>query len=138
MTVGLRGVRGQVGWRWLQCVLQLRSRGTRGLGNTGIMGRHGGTRQLRDEVGGWCNGYYGADQGLIGEYLMSGAPSAFDRAAEEVLHQIDVDQCHWTNDAESTFLGGMWGGLAEGADHSKGRWMSIMYNARSTAGWAHY
>ncbi|MFQ6096460.1 MAG: hypothetical protein ACE5O2_01950, partial [Armatimonadota bacterium] len=81
----------------------------------------------------WCNNYYDASRGFIAEYLMTGNPNAFDRAEEQVLHQIDVDTCHWHTNP--SFVGGLW--TYQGDDHSNGGycWAPLR---RSLAGWIYY
>jgi len=81
----------------------------------------------------WCNNYYDASRGFIAEYVMTGNPNAFDRAAEEVIHQIDVDTCHWATNP--TFVGGLWS--YSGDDHSNAGyvWAALL---RCGAGWDYY
>ena len=93
--------------------------------------RHFGDRRYGSNQ--WCNNYYDASRGFIAEYLMTGNPNAFDRAEEEVLHQIDVDTCHWCDNP--SVIGALWS--YSGDDHSNAGyvWAALL---RCLAGWDYY
>lgn len=59
----------------------------------------------------WCNGYYDVQQGLAGEYVMSGDPRWFDHLEACVRHIIDIDVCH-----ASTAQPGWVGAIHDGHD----------------------
>jgi hypothetical protein len=80
---------------------------------------------------GWANNYYDMSRGLLAEYLRTGHPAAFDRAAEFVNHQIDMDVFHrWDDDKRG-------GSAGYGGDHLG---TGYVWNAltRIGAGWAYY
>ncbi len=93
--------------------------------------RNFGDRRYGDT--GWCNNYYDASRGFLAEYMMTGNTNAFDRAEEQVLHQIDIDTCHWN--ADPSLVGGLW--TYQGDDHSNGGycWTPLR---RALAGMVYY
>ncbi len=93
--------------------------------------RNFGDRRYGDT--GWCNNYYDASRGFLAEYMMTGNTNAFDRAEEQVLHQIDIDTCHWN--ADPSLVGGLW--TYQGDDHSNGGYFWAPLR-RALAGMVYY
>ena len=64
----------------------------------------------------WCNGYYDVQQGMAGEYVMSGDPRWFDHLEASVRHIIDVDVCH-ASQSNSDWVGAIHSGH-DGPNHT--------------------
>lgn len=93
--------------------------------------RHFGDRRYGTDK--WCNNYYDASRGFLAEYLMTGNANAWDRAEEEVLHQIDVDACHWSPDLD--MVGGLWSYAGDDHSNSGYVWAALL---RCAGGWDYY